>query len=195
VGDAHRRWTTRVPAVLGSLAVVGFVAIEGRLRQGAEARSFQAGDDDEGTTREVGAAFPVALFAPPLAAVLPGPRLPVALGYLGGLAACGGAGLHVLANRALGPSYTRTLRVREGQSLIDTGLYARVRHPGYTGALAMWAGYAVAWRALPGLLALVPLVRAYSRRIAVEERMLVANLGIPYERYRERTWRLLPGVY
>src|SRR3954463_14303205 len=64
------------PAVAGSTAVATFLSLEGRLRQDAAARSLTAGDGDTGTTRAIGATFPVALLGHPL----PGapPRPPVA---------------------------------------------------------------------------------------------------------------------
>lgn len=184
-----------MPAIVATAAVAAFLGLEGRLRQGAEARTLDAGEGDRGTTRAIGAAVPVALLGPPLAALLPGRRLPAGVGWLGTALTAGGIGLHVWANRTLGASYTRTLRVRAEQAVVDSGPYSRVRHPGYAGSLLLWAGYALSWQALPAMLAAVPMVPAYARRIAVEEAMLSSALGAGYERYRERTRRLVPGLY
>ena len=48
-----------------------------------------------------------------------------------------------------------------------------------------WGALAVAALMLP----------AYAHRISIEERALVAGLGEAYERYRQRTRRLIPYVY
>jgi protein-S-isoprenylcysteine O-methyltransferase Ste14 len=39
------------------------------------------------------------------------------------------------------------------------------------------------------------LLAAYVYRIQAEERMLASEFGETYQRYRSRTWRLIPGVY
>ena len=36
---------------------------------------------------------------------------------------------------------------------------------------------------------------AYTRRIRVEERMLLDTLGEPYAAYRRESWRLVPFVF
>lgn len=185
----------RLPALAASGVVAGFLLLEGRLRQGSEARSLQAGDADRGTTRAIGAAVPLAVGGPPLASALRIRHLPVGVGWLGTALAAGGVALRVWAARVLGASYTRTLRVRDAQPLVETGPYALVRHPGYAGALAMWTGYALSWRSLPALSAIGPMLVAYLRRIAAEEEMLDRVPGGGYRRYRQRTRRLIPGIY
>ncbi len=136
-----------------------------------------------------------AVAAPALATVRVG-RLPVWLGWVGVGAMGGGLGLRVWAARALGAYYTRTLRITDEQAVIDTGPYAWVRHPGYAGVLALWAGYGLAMTSVPAFVgALGPVVVAYARRIDAEEAMLETSLGARYRRYRDRTSRLVPGIY
>jgi hypothetical protein len=95
----------------------------------------------------------------------------------------------------LGASYTRTLRTRDGQAVLTTGLYAHVRHPGYAGTLSLLLGYALSWQTPAGLLPFLPMIPVYSRRMSAEERLLETELGDSYGRYRRRTRRLLPGIY
>jgi protein-S-isoprenylcysteine O-methyltransferase len=98
--------------------------------------------------------------------------------------------------RTLGGFYTRTLRVTDGQPVVETGPYAVVRHPGYLGSLLVWTGFGLASRSLPAVIgAAAPMAIAYRHRMAAEEAMLEARLGEPYRRYEGRTWRLLPYVY
>jgi protein-S-isoprenylcysteine O-methyltransferase Ste14 len=175
--------------------VAGFLGLEGQLRQGAAARSLEPTAADRGTTGAIGSLFPVALLGPPLLAAVRGRRLPCAVGWAGAVAACAGTGLRLAAARELGASYTRTLRVRDDQSVVDTGLYARVRHPGYAGTLALLLGYALSWQSPAAVLPVLAIVPAYVRRMAAEERMLETEFGDAYVRYRRRTRRLLPGIY
>lgn len=83
----------------------------------------------------------------------------------------------------------------EGQVLIDTGPYRRVRHPMYAGALLIFLGMPFAlgsWWGLP-FSALIVAVLAW--RLTAEERFLVQHLA-GYDEYRRRVpWRLVPGVW
>ena len=107
-----------------------------------------------------------------------------------------GIGLRSWAAQALGTSYTRTLRVGPDQRVVASGPYAVVRHPGYAADIVMLVGYGLAWTSVGAVLtATLPTAAAYSYRIRVEERMLHERFGDEYSRYRERTWRLLPGVF
>jgi protein-S-isoprenylcysteine O-methyltransferase Ste14 len=89
----------------------------------------------------------------------------------------------------------RTVQVEQGQQVIRSGPYARVRHPMYLGVLLMYLASPLAlgsyWATLPALL-IIPLLVA---RILNEERVLVRELD-GYEAYRQVTrYRLLPGVW
>lgn len=178
-----------------SIAVTAFLAVEGRLRRDAVARSLIPGDGDAGTTRAIATALPVAVLGPPLLAAAARRRWSSPVGWAGATLAAAGAALRLGSSAALGSSYTRTLRVRDGQRLVDTGLYARVRHPGYVGTLTMFVGYAMAWQAPAAVLSVIPLLPIYHRRITAEERLLDAELGDAYVAYRQRTDRLLPGIW
>jgi len=79
---------------------------------------------------------------------------------------------------------------------VTDGPYRLVRHPSYTGPILVFVGIGLVLGTWVGLLLSIVLpVAAYVWRISVEERMLVAGLGSTYERYRERTWRLVPGIW
>ena len=190
-----RQFLPRLPALVSCVAVMWFLALEGRVRQGAEARSLAADTADQGTTAAISAAFPLALIGPPVLSAVRGRHLPPVVGWAGAVLAIAGTGLRLAAARHLGASYTRTLRVRDAQAVVDTGLYAHVRHPGYAGTLALLFGYAISWQSPAALVAALPLIPAYARRMTAEERLLEAELGDAYARYRRRTRRLVPGIY
>lgn len=175
-----------------------FFALEGRLRQGEEAKSLEAGAADQGTTRLIGAAYGFAGLGAPLLALLPAGRAArrpaVQLAGLGVMA--GGLLLKVWAMLTLGRYYTRTLRVAGDQPVVDTGPYRRIRHPGYLAAIAMWVGFGLtlAGRLAAGAIG-VMMALAYGRRVAAEEALLRDALGEPYREYARRTWRLVPPLY
>lgn len=81
------------------------------------------------------------------------------------------------------------------QVLVQTGLYARVRHPMYLGILVFHAGLALWLGSYASLLTLVVLLLALVFRIRVEEQTLRKTLP-GYGSYMTRVRRrLIPGVW
>ena len=97
--------------------------------------------------------------------------------------------------RVLGSDYTRALRTRREQTLIDRGPYRAVRHPGYLGSILVWTGSRLALNWLIALITAVLLVAVYCYRISVEEDMLEEHFGEAYLSYKSRTWRLVPLLW
>ena len=88
-----------------------------------------------------------------------------------------------------------TIRVEEGQQLATNGVYQRVRHPMYIGALIMMLGVPLALGSYWGLL-FVPLsVLVFVLRILDEERMLTQELGGYREYTQQVRYRLVPHVW
>lgn len=115
----------------------------------------------------------------------------------GGLAlAAVGVAIRYRAVAELGDSFRTTVDVADGQSVVDTGPYRLIRHPSYAGLLLIAAGFGLASHTWPGLAVCVlfPL-SAMLQRIHVEETELVEVLGDPYLAYRQRTKRLVPGLW
>ena len=87
------------------------------------------------------------------------------------------------------------LTVHADHELVETGPYQRVRHPLYTATIGVFVGIgAVLGNWISLALAGLPTL-ALVHRIHVEEDMLVKAIGTDYLRYRERTARLVPGVW
>lgn len=95
----------------------------------------------------------------------------------------------------LGRRFSGLVAIQPGHQLVTTGIYAVIRNPSYLGLLLGALAWALAFRSVLGvvlaLLNLVPLVA----RIRAEERLLADQFGAEYEAYRQRTWRLVPGLY
>ena len=107
-----------------------------------------------------------------------------------------GLALRAWAMTTLGRDYTRTLRTEDDQQLVDRGPYRLVRHPGYTGSLLVWVGYALGLGSWVGVaITAVLLVSVYMWRITAEEALLSRALGERYTEYQRRTKRLVPYVY
>ncbi|WP_029115943.1 isoprenylcysteine carboxylmethyltransferase family protein [Mycobacterium sp. URHB0044] len=88
-----------------------------------------------------------------------------------------------------------TVTVEAEQPVVDTGLYAVVRHPMYVGALIMMAGMPLALDSYWGLATVVPGVAVLALRTVDEEKMLRDDL-LGYDEYTEKVrYRLVPGVW
>jgi protein-S-isoprenylcysteine O-methyltransferase Ste14 len=150
-----------------------------------------------------GCAEETALYALPalahwvLAAVdRPKRPMPAALQALGLLMYLAANGLVIWAE-VENPFFSSAVRIQSerGQSVISTGPYAFIRHPGYAAGAAFAISSALA---LGSRLALLPAVFfsvALIRRARMEDAFLRTNLP-GYEGYAERVrYRLLPGVW
>jgi protein-S-isoprenylcysteine O-methyltransferase Ste14 len=88
-----------------------------------------------------------------------------------------------------------TVQVDSAQHVVDTGLYAHMRHPMYSGALLMFAGIPLCLGSWWGLAPAALLVATIIWRLIEEEAFLVRNLT-GYDDYRRRVrTRLIPGVW
>ena len=80
-----------------------------------------------------------------------------------------------------------------GHTLVDAGLYARIRHPFYSGLLIFLAGIALWLESYAALIALPVVLASLLVRIRVEERTLRDTLP-GYVEYMGRVrYRLVPG--
>jgi protein-S-isoprenylcysteine O-methyltransferase len=109
-----------------------------------------------------------------------------------------GAGIFVrsLAIIQLGKFHTPNVAILDDHRVVDTGLYAHVRHPSYLGALMVFCGFGLAladWVSL--LLMFVIPLPAYLLRIKEEESVLLKSLGGAYKAYAQHTKRLIPRLY
>jgi protein-S-isoprenylcysteine O-methyltransferase Ste14 len=122
-------------------------------------------------------------------------RLPRAAVVLAVVVMVAGLVLRAWAVLSLGRSFRTTVEVHPDQGVVETGPYRYVRHPSYTGLLLVVLGFEIGTRCWPAILLVALPLAAVVRRIAVEEAFLVGALGSSYGDYRERTRRLVPGVW
>ena len=107
-----------------------------------------------------------------------------------------GIGIRFLAIHQLGRLHMPVVAIQADHPLMDRGLYSRVRHPSYLGAIVALSGFGLAlgnW--FSTLAVLVAALVSYGYRIHVEEIALVKGLGDRYVEYRHRTKRLIPWVF
>jgi len=93
--------------------------------------------------------------------------------------------------------FSVVIRIQDdrGHRVVDSGPYAVIRHPGYAGMLLGVPLMAIALGSWLGFVCALAYSFLILRRIAVEDRFLLANLP-GYPEYTQRvTSRLLPGLW
>lgn len=87
------------------------------------------------------------------------------------------------------------IQAERGQRVIDSGPYAYVRHPMYSGTILFFAGLPLLLGSWRGLMIMPLFVLLFSYRATLEERALIT--GLPgYTDYRRRVrYRMIPGLW
>lgn len=107
-----------------------------------------------------------------------------------------GLGFRWWAILTLGRFFSVDVALQAGHHVVQEGPYRYVRHPAYTGLLVIILGLGIVFRNWFSLiLTVVPITVFLLYRIGIEEAALCEELGPSYLEYRERTRRLLPGIF
>ena len=112
--------------------------------------------------------------------------------WVAALVTAAGMLFSVWARIHIGRNWSGVVTIKEGHELIDTGPYALVRHPIYTGLLVAIFGSAMARGEWRGVLAVLIAWAALWRKLRVEERWMTERFGEQYEAYRRRVPALIP---
>jgi protein-S-isoprenylcysteine O-methyltransferase Ste14 len=100
------------------------------------------------------------------------------------------------SHKDLGGNWSPTLEIRRDHTLVAHGIYQRIRHPMY---LSFWLLVTAQAMILPsyvaGFVGLLPFGILYFQRVAKEERMMMEEFGSEFERYLQKTGRLLPKLW
>jgi protein-S-isoprenylcysteine O-methyltransferase Ste14 len=98
----------------------------------------------------------------------------------------------IWARRTLGEYWSARVTLKEGHQIIRTGPYRFVRHPIYTGMLLAVIGTSLVVGEWRGVLAVVLMLAAHSRKAMREEALLTSEFGEEYAAYRQSTGFLFP---
>ena len=110
----------------------------------------------------------------------------------------GGLIIRWIAILQLGKSFTVDVAITNASKLKTDGIYKRIRHPSYSGMLAVVFGFSVAMCSFYSFLVfMIPVFMAVNYRIRVEEMLLINEFGDSYSEYLTRTaagacWRSSP---
>jgi protein-S-isoprenylcysteine O-methyltransferase Ste14 len=118
-----------------------------------------------------------------------------AVRWLGVALFAAGGVLRIWPVFVLGRRFSGLVAIQPGHELVTDGIYAVIRHPSYLGLLVNALGWALAFRSIVGVLLTASMLVPLVPRMRSEEALLRARFGAEYEAYRQRTWRLIPGLY
>lgn len=119
---------------------------------------------------------------------------PAWLGWTALALATAGIGFSIWARLHLGRYWSGTVTLKQGHRIVQSGPYAVVRHPIYTGMLAALAGVAVARGDAQGLAGLALAGLALGWKLRIEERLLEGHFGDEYRDYRHHVRAIIPGI-
>jgi protein-S-isoprenylcysteine O-methyltransferase Ste14 len=105
-----------------------------------------------------------------------------------------GLAFSIWARAVLAGNWSGWVTVKEGHELIQSGPYARIRHPIYTGVLLALLGSGLAAGELRGFVAFVIAFFGLFLKLRTEERVMQREFGERYTAYRARSWALIPFV-
>jgi len=117
--------------------------------------------------------------------------IPVALLSIAGVLFFGGLAIIAIGALGLGAGLTPTPVPTQNGSLITTGFFRHVRHPIYTGVLAVVIGVTLRSGSFIHLAVAIGTVLFFDRKAAWEEEQL-SNHYLDYKHYAARTPKFVP---
>lgn len=103
-----------------------------------------------------------------------------------------GLTIRIMAMSQLGARFSPLLAVQREHVLETSGLYRRIRHPGYLGSFLAALGAVMTFGSGLGLAPLALFGALMARRIRREETLLAARFGEAWSAYRKHSGAFLP---
>lgn len=103
-----------------------------------------------------------------------------------------GLGFCLWARAVLGRNWSGTVTLKENHELIVRGPYRLVRHPIYTGLLAMLIATWMEQSHIAGMIGLVLTLLSFWIKLGQEEEVMLAQFPDQYAAYSERVKRIIP---
>lgn len=119
--------------------------------------------------------------------------VPQWLGWTAMALTFGGLFIAVFGIFGLGQSLTANPVPKERSELKTGGLYARMRHPIYSGLMVMSVGLTISSQSLVSLISCILLFVLFMIKARFEEKLLLATYPA-YSAYAARVGRFIPGV-
>ena len=105
-----------------------------------------------------------------------------------------GLGFCIWARVTLGRNWSGAVTLKEGHELIERGAYRLVRHPIYTGLIAMFLATVIVLGHAGGIAGLVLVFISFWIKLSDEERVMLKQFPDQYAAYQQRVKRIVPFV-
>ena len=112
--------------------------------------------------------------------------------WIGAFLCVSGLVFALWARVILGRNWSGVITLKEGHELIERGPYRIVRHPIYTGILAMFSGTAIAMGYFGGFLGLLLVFVSFWLKLKREEDLMLKHFPDKYAAYQRRVKRIIP---
>lgn len=122
------------------------------------------------------------------------PESSLAVAWLGLALTVAGIGFALWARLFLGRNWSGRVTIKEEHELIQSGPYALVRHPIYSGFLLAVLGTALVQGHVRSLLAFPFALLGWSFKLRLEESFMAQQFGNAYLEYKRRVKALVPFV-
>ncbi|MCA9925033.1 MAG: isoprenylcysteine carboxylmethyltransferase family protein [Anaerolineales bacterium] len=106
-----------------------------------------------------------------------------------------GLTIMIVGQATLWKNYSGFLIIRKGHQLITHGIYRFTRNPIYLGAIMVFTGLPVYAASLYGFLTMLLIIPIILNRIRLEENLLAEEFQDAYQKYKQRTKKLIPFIY
>jgi protein-S-isoprenylcysteine O-methyltransferase Ste14 len=103
-----------------------------------------------------------------------------------------GAAFAACARLWIGSNWSAVVTIKQQHQLIQSGPYAIVRHPIYSGFLLAMVGTAIAFGEVRGLVAVAVAFFGWYQKIRLEEAFMSEQFGEEYLSYKRRVKALIP---
>jgi protein-S-isoprenylcysteine O-methyltransferase Ste14 len=117
-----------------------------------------------------------------------------AVEWMAGILCIAGLLFCLWARATLGRNWSGTITLKEGHELIERGPYHLVRHPIYTGLLAMFLATALTFGYLGGIIAVMLAFVSFWIKLSEEEKLMLQQFPDQYRSYQERVKCIIPFV-
>lgn len=117
-----------------------------------------------------------------------------ALAWIGVVLCAAGLAFCIWARFTLGRNWSGVVTFKGGHELITRGPYALVRHPIYTGLLAMFVATVIVLGHVAGMIAMLLVFVSLWIKLRHEEKLMLTKFPGQYAGYQRRVKRLIPFI-
>ncbi len=107
----------------------------------------------------------------------------------------GGFSLMIISQATLWKNYSGFVVIKKDHKLITHGIYRYTRNPIYLGLFVVTIGLSVFAASYPSFFAMLVLIPITLHRVSLEEKLLADEFKDEFQKYMQRTKKLIPFIY